>query len=237
MPRPFNTWTVLPHGRLTQIDDGLLTVVGQLPMPIGDFPRRMTVVRLADGRLVIYSAIALHDSEMVGLESYGEPSILVVPSEIHRMDARIWKQRYPSLTVFAPEGGREKIGDVVPVDVTSIDLHDPEVDLRTIPGTQEAAIVVRRPTGTTLIVNDLIWNLPHRPGVAGRLLKAFGFTGPRRIPPVVARKGIDERAPFVAQLEAWSHLPNLTRIIVSHGDIITSNPARLLCQLAERVAA
>jgi len=57
MPKPFESWTVLPHGKLTEIDDGLLTVDGQLPMPVGDFPRRMTVARLRDGRLVVYSAI------------------------------------------------------------------------------------------------------------------------------------------------------------------------------------
>ena len=43
MPRPFEAWKVLPHGKLTVIDENLLSVVGGLPMPIGDLPRRMTV--------------------------------------------------------------------------------------------------------------------------------------------------------------------------------------------------
>jgi hypothetical protein len=33
-------WTVLPHGPLREIDYSLLTVVGQIPMPLGNFPRR-----------------------------------------------------------------------------------------------------------------------------------------------------------------------------------------------------
>lgn len=235
MPRPFKTWTVLPHGKLREIDEGVLTVVGQLHMPIGDFPRRMTVVRLDDGRLVIYSAIALHEDEMALLEGYGDPSVLVVPNEIHRMDARIWKARYPQLTVYATEGARPKVEQVVPVDATSLDLRDPEVELLTIAGTHEAALVVRRRSGTTLVVNDLIWNTPHRGGIAGRLMKAFGFTGPRKMPPVALR-GVD-RGAFASQLQIWSHMPDLKRIIVSHGDIIVSEPAQLLGQLAERMAA
>ena len=51
MPKPFKEWTVLPHGKLARLDDNLLSVTGELQMPIGEFPRRMTVVRLRDGRL------------------------------------------------------------------------------------------------------------------------------------------------------------------------------------------
>ena len=34
-----------------------------------ELPRRMTVVRLTDSRLVVFSAIALDDDEMAGLEA------------------------------------------------------------------------------------------------------------------------------------------------------------------------
>jgi len=96
MPQPFQAWKVLPHGKLTVIDENLVTVVGNLPMPLGEFPRRMTVARLRDGRLVIYSAIALDEAEMAALERFGVPTFLIVPGDRHRMDAKIWKQRYRS---------------------------------------------------------------------------------------------------------------------------------------------
>ena len=63
MPRALQEWTVLPHGHLTQLDDNILTVTGDIHMPVGDFPRRMTVVRLADQRLVIYTAVPGSPSE------------------------------------------------------------------------------------------------------------------------------------------------------------------------------
>ncbi len=53
MPVVLKEWKVLPHGRLTTIEDNILTVVGEITMPALSFPRRMTVVRLGDGRLVI----------------------------------------------------------------------------------------------------------------------------------------------------------------------------------------
>src|SRR5260221_11523388 len=135
--KPFRDWTVLPHGKLTQVDDGVLTVVGDLHMPVGDFPRRMTVVRLDDGRLVVYSAIALDEAEMQALERFGTPAFLVVPSPIHRMDAHISKTRYPSMLVVAPAGARAKVEKVVHVDATEVDLGDPSVRLVSVPGTKQ----------------------------------------------------------------------------------------------------
>src|SRR5689334_20721835 len=46
MTKPFREWTVLPHGKLTRLDDNILTVTGRIHMPLGDVERRMTCVRL-----------------------------------------------------------------------------------------------------------------------------------------------------------------------------------------------
>ena len=124
MPQPFKQWTVLPHGEVAQIDDNILTVVGDIRMPLMDLPRRMTVVRLADSRLVVWSAIALDEDEMASLEAYGRPAYLIVPSDKHRLDARIWKDRYPSLLVVAPEGARAKVEKIVPVDTVAPRFDD-----------------------------------------------------------------------------------------------------------------
>src|SRR5262245_44171083 len=107
MAKPFRDWTVLPHGELVRLDTNLFCVDGLIHLPTGDFERRMTVVRLASTGLVIYSAIALSEAQMHMLESFGTPTYLVVPSALHRMDARIWKDRYPALLVVAPAGARE----------------------------------------------------------------------------------------------------------------------------------
>jgi hypothetical protein len=156
--KPFEKWTVLPHGKLTALDDNLLTVVGDIHMPVGDFPRRMTVVRLSDRRLVIFSAIALDQDEMQALENWGTPAFLVVPNGYHRLDAKIWKDRYPTMKVLAPAGSRETVEEIVPVDDTSVDFGDPNVQLVTVPGTSdhELALLVHGQHGTTLVVNDVI---------------------------------------------------------------------------------
>lgn len=240
MPQPFQTWKVLPHGKLSVIDDNLLTVVGELHMPLGDFPRRMTVARLRDGRLVIYSAIALDEREMDALERFGSPTFLVVPSDRHRLDARAWKQRYPQLLVLAPQGAREKVNEVVSVDATQFDFRDSTVSFVTVPGTEqhEAALLVSSEGGTTLVLNELIWNVDSRPGFGGWLMKVAGMTGDEpRIPPITALLDIKDKPALRSQLEEWANIYSLRRIIVSHGAIIETEPAALLRELAHQLAA
>jgi len=241
MAKPFDRWTVLPHSELTRLDENILCVTGFLHMPpMGEVQRRMTIVRLQDGRAVIYSAIALREEAMREVERFGTPAFLIVPNPIHRMDAKIWKQRYPALRVIVPAGARSKVEEIVSVDATEVDFGDPAVRFLAVPGTQdrEGALLVDSPNGTTLILSDLIFDLRNRPGLRGWLFKSLGMTGdePHLPPPVKMRLVKDERA-LRAQLERWSRLPSLKRVVIAHGDIIVADAGRVLERVARDLAA
>lgn len=84
----------------------------------------------------------------------------------------------------------------------------------------------------------LIFDLANRHGLSGWLFKAIGMTGDEpHVPPVVAMRQIKDKDALRAQLEHWSHLPNLRRVIISHGDIIEKDPAQVLGRIAEDLAA
>ncbi len=239
MTRPFQEWKVLPHGKLSRIDDNILTVVGEISMPLMDLPRRMTVVRLNDSRLVIFSAIALEEDEMAALEAYGRPAYLIVPSDKHRLDAKIWKDRYPQMQVVAPEGAREKVAEMVPVDTTAPRFEDPNVDFITVPGTRdrEAALVVRTPNGTTLVLNDVVGNIRDASGFGGWLLHVVGFAGKEaQIPKVVKMAMIKDTNALRDQMLQWAKIDSLKRILVSHGSPIEKNPRETLRDLASSLA-
>jgi hypothetical protein len=177
---------------------------------------------------------------MRALEDFGTPAYLIVPSDIHRMDASAWKQRYPAMCVVAPSGARAKVEEIVPVDATEVDFGDPAVRFLTVPGTgnREAALVVETKSGTTLIVSDLIFNLANRPGPSGWLFKTIGMTADLpHIPPLIRMRRVDDKDAVQAELQRWSRLPNLNRVIVSHGSIIAADAARVLGRIADELAA
>lgn len=235
MTAPHQQWTVLPHERLAALEDNVLTVVGHIHMPAGDLPRRMTAVRLRDGRLVVFSAIALNEDGMHELEAFGAPSFLIVPNDHHRLDARIWKDRYPEMKVIAPEGARKKVSKVVPVDATDIGFEDPGVRFIAVPGTRghEAALEVDGPAGLTLVLNDIVANIRDPKGFGGWLLRKMGFAGEEpQIPAPVKAMLISDKAALEHQLRLWAAAPALRRIVVSHGDVIEDNPKDILLSLA-----
>jgi hypothetical protein len=208
-------------------------------MPLMDLPRRMTVVRLSDSRLVVWSAIALDEKEMATLEAFGRPAFLIVPNDHHRLDAKAWKDRYPQVQVVAPEGSRAKVEEVVPVDTTMPDFGDPDVQFLTVPGTRdhEAALVVRTPNGTTLVLNDLVGNIRDASGIDGWLLRLAGLAGEAaQIPRVVKLALIKDANALRAQLLQWAPMESMKRILVSHGEPIEANTQRTLRELAGSLA-
>jgi hypothetical protein len=235
MTKAHKHWKVQPHDTLSHVDDDILTVVGRLRMPLGDFPRRMTIVRLSDSRLIIWSAMAVNETELAKLEAFGRPAFLVVPNDHHRLDAKAWKERYPQVQVVAPYGSRGKVEEVVPVDMITPDFGDERVRFLTVPGTREreAALLVSTSSGTTLVLNDIVGNIRRKSGIAGWLLELAGFAGnSARIPRIVKLKMVEDENALRGQLSAWAELPTLKTILVSHGDAITYHPRQALRALA-----
>jgi hypothetical protein len=208
-----------------------MTVTGDLRMPLCLLERRMTVIRAKGGRLVVYSALALDETQMRVLEAFGSPSFLIVPNRYHRLDACSWKQRYPELVVVAPSGARAHVEQVVPVDTCEPDFQDEAVRFVEVPGTagREAALEVRDGQGLTLVLNDIVGNLPRSHGF---VLRALGFaTDVPRVPRMARRVLVQDVQALRAQFEAWAEQP-VERIVVSHGRPILSAAPQALRNMA-----
>jgi hypothetical protein len=228
-------WNVRPHGSISAVDDAILTVVGELRMPLATLPRRMTIVRLRDSRLVVWSAIALDAPGMAVIEAFGKPAFLAVPNAHHRLDAAAWRKRYPAMQVIAPAGARTEVEKVVPVDTTAPNFGDPDVQFMTVPGTREreAVLVATGSRGTTLVLNDLVGNIGPE---GGWVLRVAGFAGRPQIPRVVRWVLVDDKRALREQLLRWAEIESLARILVSHGEPIAGDPRRTLRELADSLA-
>lgn len=235
MPKCHQTWTVLPHGGLQEVTEDIWCVEGSLPGP--PIPRTMTMVRLADGRLVIHSAVALNDASMKQIEAWGRPSFLVVPGIGHRLDAKIYKDRYPAIVVMCPPGARKNVETVLSVDRTDIDFGDPNVAWEALDGTgeREGVLTVRSSVGTTLILNDTMMNLAPIAGFKGLISGVMGFVGPTKLPPIPKMLLVKNKAALRAHFERLAATPGLRRIIVSHGAIVSAEPAAALRSVAATI--
>lgn len=238
MARLNREWIVQRHGLLTELEPGLLTVTGEIRMPFGRFPRRMTVVATRNDHTIIFSPVPLDEPSMARVEALGEPAFIVVPNGYHRLDAGPWKTRYPKARVICPPGARDRVAEAAPVDATTDILRDKAVRFILAEGTGEAesALIVRRGRAATLIVNDLLANVRHPPGLGAWLMaRLFGF-GVRRpqMPREVRYLFLKDKAALAAQFREWAAIEGLRRIIPSHGEII-DNPVPVLRRLADEL--
>lgn len=230
-----NDWSVLPHGAIQRVSANLLRVEGSLATgpPI---KRVMTVAKRVDGSLVIHSAIALDESAMRELEAFGTMKYLIVPNQWHRLDAARYLERYPDMAVFCPRGSRKKVEEVVSVSGTYDEFpNDNRVRLEPLAGINdtEGVMIVDEQDGLTLVFNDVLFNMPHQSGLAGWILKKVTCSsGGPRISRVVRITMIKDKSALRANLEQLADRPRLKRIIVSHHEMIVSEPARVLREVA-----
>lgn len=234
MPKAHTEWTVLRHDPIEKLEENLWCVTGTVPGM--DLKRVMTLVRRENGSVVVHSAVALDEASMAEIEAWGRPGVLLVPNAFHRLDAPAFAARYPEIKVFCPKGGRRKIEEVVRVDGTYEDYQGgTSLVLEYLEGTARAEGVLRvsSPSGTTLVFNDAVFNLPHGKGLGGFIFRfVTASTGGPRVTRLFRWFAVKDRSALASHLERLAETPDLIRIIVSHGRAITDRPAGVLRQVA-----
>ncbi len=232
MAKAHTTWTVLSHDPIEKLSERLWRVEGAS----GPMRRVMAIAKRTDGTLAIHNAIALDDAEMAELDAWGKVSVLIVPNGYHRMDARIFKDRYPDAKVLCPAAARKRVEQVVPVDGTYEDFPaDPAVELVTLDGTKqrEGVMLVHDDAGTSVVINDAVFNMPHVSGFTGFVLRRItGSSGGPRVSRVSKWLVVADKPAFRAHLERLAQIPDLRRILVSHHEMITNDPGATLAGVA-----
>lgn len=235
MPNETPPWNTVRHLPLERLSPTVWRVEGEVP---GLALRRvMTIVRRRDGSLVVHSPIATDEATTAAIDALGPIGAIVVPSELHRLDAPAFSHRYPAAKVYAPSGGREKIALKVRVDAT-LDAFPADAHLRfeSIRGVRdkELAMVVCDPRETTLVVNDVVFDMPHVHGFIGWALRhVTRSSGGPRVTRLFRWAVIDDVEALRASLRTLAELPDLVRIVVAHHRVIDRDAAETLRSVAD----
>ena len=185
----------------------------------------MTIVKLASGGLIVHNAIALEEEQMKEIEAFGAPEVIIVPNGFHRLDAKVFKQRYPKANVLCPSSATKKVKQVVEVAGSLDDApKDPNVRVFHLDGTKghEGVIEVKSGANTTLVFNDCVNNLPKLGGAIGVMLAP---TGRPSVPRIFRWFFVKNKPAFRTAMEQLAATPDLKRVIISHGRMMSDKPA------------
>jgi hypothetical protein len=228
-PKGHQGWTVLPHGPIVKLADNLWHVTGDLPGM--SLKRTMSVVRLQHGGLILHNPVALDEASMKRLEAWGTPEFLVIPNGWHRLDAKIFKDRYPEARVIAPRGHRGKVEEVVSVDHTYADYcaDDPTVTFEHLHGVREAegAMFVHSTDGTSVVLNDVLFNMDKKRDFLGYAFTTMLGSAPGpRVSRLAKLLLIQDKKALRADFERLARVPDLVRLIVAHEKVASGPAAR-----------
>ena len=224
---------LFPHGSLERIAANTWQVEGSQSMPL---KRNMTVHRLSDGRLVLYSVVALDAAGMQALEALGTPWLMVIPGT-HTIDARFYKARYPQLLVAHDD--LAELADLKSDGTPETLLTGTGVEVIRSAGLKrnEACLLVPADNGKLLVACDILGrNSPRQPGIGGRIMAFLsppgGVFGVARIVKFRQVKDKHVLREWVRGLAARS---DLVAVLGSHGPALTSNVAPSLQDAAQRI--
>jgi hypothetical protein len=191
-------------------------------LPVGT---RMTVIRLAGGRLLLHSPVTLDADLRRELDSLGRVSFAVAPNRVHHLHAGEVVQAYPGTRLWVAPGLDRKRPDLVFEAVLTDEAPEEwrtevsQVFFRGRP--YENEVTFFHSASRTLILCDLAFNFGPRAAAPTRLLmkllRSYGHLGPSKLDPLLIR---DRRAAreSLERILAW----DFDRIIVAHGDVLES---------------
>ncbi|MDH5230761.1 MAG: DUF4336 domain-containing protein [Gammaproteobacteria bacterium] len=200
------------------------------------YSTRMTVLRLANGRLWIHSPERILPGLSDELLSLGEPRYLISPNKLHHLFLNDWCGQWPNATTYAAPGLRQKRKDIefyAELDDQAEPEWAGEIDQLIFKGSwamQELVFFHR--ASASLILTDLIENFSPDHFKAWRkpIAQWAGIVSPYGKTPIdwrlsfIGRKSMARQC--LQQIMEWP----FERIILSHGECILENPKAFLEQ-------
>lgn len=198
---------------------------------------RMTVVRLAGGRLWLHSPIPVSPDILAELASLGQVAYIVAPNRFHHLYVGQWAAVFPDATVFGAPGLEDKRPDLVMRPLRNVAEPEWERDLgqvfvEGVPTLNET--VWYHYASRTLIITDLCQHIAGDLPLSSRLYA--GLMGVRRRPAVSngVRLVIKDRAALarsVRKILQW----DVGRVVFAHNVILERNAYETLRRAFDEV--
>jgi hypothetical protein len=186
---------------------------------------RMTVIRLADGSLLLHSPVALDAGLRRELDALGPVRFAVAPNRVHHLYAGRVAEAYPQARLWIGPGLEKKrpdlvfaglLGDEAPAEWRG---QLDQVFFRGRPYENEVVFFHR--ASRTLILCDLAFNFGPRAAAPTRLLmrllRSYGSFGPSKLDPLLIR---DRRAARESLERILAF--DFDRVVIAHGDVLES---------------
>jgi len=211
----------------------------ELQFPVASLSLRMTVVRLADGKLWIHSPTSISSELIEETDKLGEVAHIVGPNNAHNLFLKEWLEAYPQAQLYVSPGIPKKLNLSGEFKEMNQEFEIPwtdDLERVYMPGFSffDESVFLHKQS-KSLILTDFIQNyeIVNPTFMQKYVFSMLGFRGVCLAPPLKVGLLHKERQAFnqsVQQIKAW----DFDRIVVTHGDVIEAGASEHLHRLAER---
>ncbi|WP_147263274.1 hypothetical protein [Roseimicrobium gellanilyticum] len=208
--------------------------VARYPMKLlgANLGRTVTIIRIG-GQVVIHSTAPFSAADAAAIRELGTPAWMVEGATIHDTYTVQGRAVFPEADMYLPPGFPDTGGGVAPKPLTQppAEWHGllEVLPIAGMPGLNE--YVFLHVPSRTLIVADLVFNVPTTAGAWVRLLLklASGLQGGPGVSRIFLKEVKDEAAfkQSLTKMMQW----DFERVIVGHGDIIERGGKETLARL------
>lgn len=211
---------VVSDARLTPFDEGVWIDTEPVRILGTQLTATMTVLRLGDGSLLLYSPIAMTPERRAAIEALGPVAHLYAPNLYHHLHIGEWATAFPAARLHAPSGLALKRPDLR-IDRALNAVPEPAfagcVDELRIDGFRlEESVLVYQPA-RTLVVADLVHNIGQPQDSWTKIYtQAMGFYDRVALSRMIRWTAFRSRAGARRSLDDLLARP-FDRLIVGHG--------------------
>jgi hypothetical protein len=186
----------------------------------------MTVIRLGDGSLLLYSPVAMTPARRAEVEALGSVAHLYAPNTFHHRWIGDWAAAFPSARVHAPRGLTRKRRDLRIDRVHGAAAPEPAfagvVDELHVDGFRLQETMLWHAPARTLVVADLVHNIGRPTHRWTRMYtRTMGFYDRVALSRVIRWSAFSDRAAARRCVDDLLARP-FDRLIVGHGAPVTA---------------
>jgi hypothetical protein len=193
----------------------------------------MTLLRLADGTLLVYSPIELTQERRAAVGKLGRVAHIYAPNLFHHLHVRGWLDAFPSARFHGPKGLESKRPDLqvhrVHGSASESGFSD-TIDEISVAGFRlcESALFYR-PAGV-LLVADLVHNVGRPVGLWPQMYtRLMGFYDCVALSRMIRWTSFSDRKAARTSIDRLLALP-FSRIVVGHGSTINEEARQALSE-------
>ncbi len=215
---------------LNSLSNNLWTVFSESKFLLFHVGTRMTVVRLSNGEVLLYSPVLINSALKKEIDDIGKVTHIVCPNNFHHLYAGQAMTLYPEANLHGPIALHKKRKDLSFSHVLSHEPHPdwkPDIELLTIEGSLMHETVFYHKPSKILLTCDIVENFESSDHFLTRIwLKLGGCHGKIGWPHILRLVYIN-RKKARASLQKMFDFP-FEKVVIAHGDILDKDARFLL---------